>query len=41
VLEYPVRVSHSGAFSGGRATIQSSFAPEFGANHSPGIVHFE
>ncbi len=41
VLEYPVRVSHSGTFSGGRATIQSSFAPEFGANHSPGKVHFE
>lgn len=36
VLEYPVRVSHLGDFSGGRVNIQCSFAPEFGANHSPG-----
>lgn len=41
VLEYPVRVSHLGTFSGGRANIQCSFAPEFGANHSPGKVNFE
>lgn len=41
VLEYPIRVSHKGTFSGGRATIQSSFAPEFGANHSPGKLSFE
>jgi len=41
VLEYPVRVSHLGIFSGGRANIQCSFAPEFGANHSPGKVNFE
>jgi hypothetical protein len=40
VLEYPVRVSHSGTFSGGRANIQCSFAPEFGANHSQGKVSF-
>jgi hypothetical protein len=41
VLEYPVRVSHLGTFSGGRANIQCSFAPEFGANHSPGKVTLE
>ena len=41
VLEYPVRVSHLGTFSGGRATIQCSFAPEFGANHAPGKITFE
>jgi len=41
VLEYPVRVSHLGTFSGGRANIQCSFAPEFGSNHSPGKVNFE
>lgn len=41
VLEYPVRVSHLGTFSGGRANIQCSFAPEFGANHSSGKVNFE
>jgi len=40
VLEYPVRVSHLGIFSGGRANIQCSFAPEFGANHSPGKISF-
>jgi len=40
VLEYPVRVSHMGTFSGGRVNIQCSFAPEFGANHSPGKVSF-
>jgi len=41
VLEYPVRVSHLGTFSGGRVNIQCSFAPEFGANHSPGKINFE
>ncbi|HEY3388426.1 MAG TPA: MG2 domain-containing protein [Prolixibacteraceae bacterium] len=41
VLEYPVRVSHLGTFSGGRVNIQCSFAPEFGANHSPGRVKFD
>ncbi len=41
VLEYPVRVSHLGIFSGGRVNIQCNFAPEFGANHSPGKVNFE
>jgi hypothetical protein len=41
VLEYPVRVSHLGTFSGGRANIQCSFAPEFGANHSPGKLIFK
>jgi len=41
VLEYPVRVSHLGIFSGGRANIQCSFAPEFGANHSPGKLNFK
>jgi len=41
VLEYPVRISHMGVFSGGRANISCSFAPEFGANHSPGNVSFK
>lgn len=41
VLEYPVRVSHLGTFSGGRVNIQCSFAPEFGANHSAGKVKFD
>jgi hypothetical protein len=38
ILEYVVRVSHQGIFSGGRATIQCSFAPEFGANHAVGKI---
>ncbi len=38
MLEYVVRVSHQGIFSGGRATIQCSFAPEFGANHAVGKI---
>jgi len=38
LLEYVVRVSHQGKFSGGRATIQCSFAPEFGANHAVGKI---
>jgi len=41
VLEFPVRVSHLGSFSGGRANILCSFAPEFGANHSPGKINLE
>ncbi len=38
MLEYVVRVSHKGIFSGGRATIQCAFAPEFGANHAVGKI---
>ncbi|NEW85120.1 MAG: hypothetical protein GZ094_22525, partial [Mariniphaga sp.] len=41
ILEYPVRVSHLGTFSGSRVNIQCTLAPEFGANHSPGKVNFE
>ncbi|MCF6342275.1 MAG: hypothetical protein L3J31_05655, partial [Bacteroidales bacterium] len=36
VLEYPLHVTQSGTFSNGIATIQSMYAPEFGA-HSSGI----
>jgi uncharacterized protein YfaS (alpha-2-macroglobulin family) len=36
VLEYPLHVTQSGTFSNGIATIQSMYAPEFGA-HSFGI----
>ncbi len=36
VLEYPLHVSQSGVFSNGIATIQSMYAPEFGA-HSSGL----
>jgi hypothetical protein len=38
MLEYVVRVSHQGKFSGGRATVQCAFAPEFGANHAVGKI---
>jgi hypothetical protein len=36
VLEYPLKVTQKGAFSNGIATIQSYYAPEFGA-HSEGL----
>lgn len=41
VIEYLVRVSHTGDFSAGRATVQCYFAPEFNGNASPGRVIFE
>jgi hypothetical protein len=37
VLEYPLRVSHSGRFSNGITTIQSMYAPEF-ASHTAGVT---
>jgi hypothetical protein len=36
VFEYPVRVTHSGNFSNGIATLQCMYAPEF-ASHSEGL----
>jgi uncharacterized protein YfaS (alpha-2-macroglobulin family) len=36
VFEYPLRVTHTGDFSNGIATIQCMYAPEFTA-HSQGI----
>ena len=36
VLEYPLAVTQKGDFSNGIATIQSYYAPEFGA-HSEGV----
>lgn len=36
VFEYPLRVRHAGDFSNGITTIQSMYAPEFGA-HSAGV----
>ncbi len=36
VLEYPLYVTQKGVFSNGIASIQSMYAPEFGA-HSEGI----
>jgi uncharacterized protein YfaS (alpha-2-macroglobulin family) len=32
IFEYPLRVSHSGTYSSGIATIQSMYAPEYAAH---------
>ena len=36
VFEYPVYVTHTGDFSGGIATLQCMYAPEF-SSHSKGV----
>lgn len=36
VFEYPVRITHTGSYSAGIATVQSMYAPEF-TSHSEGI----